>query len=153
MALFSHRRPGPVVTSDASGSWGCSAFTHDSLDWFQLRWPSEWQHANLTTKELLPVIITAALWGKHWCGKQVQFVSDNQAVVATLSTGRAGDPQLLHLLKCFFFWKPTSSLITLHGTSQGEETGKLMHYLGIGLMSFFTCFHRQHGPRQQYQQR
>ena len=37
------------VTSDASGSWGCGAYTQ-SGEWFQLEWPDEWLNINIAPK-------------------------------------------------------------------------------------------------------
>ena len=60
LSLFGSIIPGPpvaVVTSDASGHWGCGAFT-SSGDWFQFQWPRSWEPVHITVKELLPVVIT-----------------------------------------------------------------------------------------------
>ena len=48
-------------------------------------------------------MVAAALWGRAWHRSQVHFVSDNQAVVAVLSTRTTRDPPLIHLLRCLFF--------------------------------------------------
>ena len=103
IALFPNLSPGAVVVSDASRSWGCGAIARNSHDWFQLRWPSSWKPINIATKELFPVVVAAAIWGKHWSQSCVEFQSDNQAVVAALSNRSARDPQLMHLLRCLFF--------------------------------------------------
>ena len=39
-----------TVTSDASGSWGCEAFTSTG-EWFQLKWSDHWQERQITVKE------------------------------------------------------------------------------------------------------
>ena len=41
------------ITSEASGSWGCGAFS-SAGDWFQLKWPGTWSEVHITVKELLP---------------------------------------------------------------------------------------------------
>ena len=51
------------------------------------------------------MVVAAAIWGRHWGGKCVHFHSDNQAVVAALSSRTARDPQLMHLLRCLFFFE------------------------------------------------
>ena len=48
------------VFSDASGMFGCGAFAHHH-GWFQLRWPAEWQSIHITAKELVPIVILAAV--------------------------------------------------------------------------------------------
>ena len=40
-----------TMTSDASGSWGCGAFT-SSGEWLQLQWPESWASVHITVKEL-----------------------------------------------------------------------------------------------------
>ena len=55
-------RPQVVITSDASGSWGCGAYL-SSGKWFQLELPSSWDSIHITMKELLPIVIGAAVWG------------------------------------------------------------------------------------------
>ena len=42
-------------------------------------------------KELVPIVMAAALWGHKWRGMVVQFVSDNEAVVAVLNSWYARD--------------------------------------------------------------
>lgn len=59
-----------TVTSDASGSWGCGAFTSNG-QWFQYPWPESWSAVHITVKELLPIIMSCALWGHtcRWSGR------------------------------------------------------------------------------------
>jgi len=49
-----------VLTSDASGSWGCGALSSGGC-WFQLQWPEAWADVHITVKELLPVVIGVAI--------------------------------------------------------------------------------------------
>ena len=58
---------------------------------------------NIATKELFPIVLAAALWGRKWQGKQVLFRTDNKAVVAALASYSACDPPLVHLLRSLFF--------------------------------------------------
>lgn len=103
IALFPGLPSGPTIISDASGSWGCGAFCTASLNWFQLQWPPHWASTNIAVKELLPIVISAAIWGSSWRGTIILFKSDNQAAVAALTTRAARDPQLSHLLRRLFF--------------------------------------------------
>ena len=59
----------------------------------------------ITTKELLPLVLAAALWGRSWRGHLVQFWSDNMAVVEVLSSRTSSDPQLIQLLRCLLFFQ------------------------------------------------
>ncbi len=91
------------VWSDASGSWGCGALW--GPNWFQVRcedFPRARQW-DIAAKELLPIILAAAIWGKSWSRSIVQFNCDNAAVVAVITSGSAKDVWLAHLLRCLFF--------------------------------------------------
>ena len=72
---------GNMIIPNASGSLGCGAFEQEMLDSVQLHGPPSWQSVNIASKELLPIVVSAALWGSHWNRKQVWFISDNQAIV------------------------------------------------------------------------
>ncbi len=110
VSLFPTSLPrGPSVVSDASGTWGCGAFTGDHLPiWFHLPWPpSGWEGKNIAVKEMIPMVISAGIWGKQWRGRTVEFRSDNMAVVHALSKGAAREPHLAHLLCCLSFLEAT----------------------------------------------
>ena len=82
-----HTSQALTITSDASGSWGCGAWFGSK--WFQLKWEDQVAPKNIAVKELIPVLIAAAIWGKEWKGKQVISQCDNQAVVAVSAVGTA----------------------------------------------------------------
>ena len=42
-------------------------------------------HLSIEVKELIPVVLAAALFGHQWVGKVVQFVVDNKAVMDVLN--------------------------------------------------------------------
>ena len=90
-------------TSDASGSWGCGAIASNH-HWFQLKWPSTWSNSNIASKEMVPVVISAAIWGIHWHGQHILFRCDNESVVSVINTRNAKDRQLVHLSCCLFFF-------------------------------------------------
>ena len=97
------RKPGAVITTDASGTWGGAGFNSQG-QWFQLQWPSVWFSIHITIKELLPIVVASAIWGKHWRGLTVKCVCDNAAVVAIINSGRSKDKLAIHLLRCLFFF-------------------------------------------------
>ena len=68
--------PAHVVTSDASGSWGCGALT-DTGQWFQVQWPESWAEINIAAKEMVPVVISVAIWGQVWAKHRVLVRSDS----------------------------------------------------------------------------
>ena len=79
-SFFPPRSVGCHVYLDASGGWGCGALA-ESLGWFKVPWPSDWQAVDISVKELVPVAIAAAIWGPQWSGIHVCFHSDNMAVI------------------------------------------------------------------------
>ena len=75
----------------------------DSGQWFQVQWPESWAEIAIAAKEMVPVVISAAIWGVQWAKCRVLVQSDNMAVVHSLTTGTARDPLLMHLLCCLHF--------------------------------------------------
>ena len=101
--LWSRQAAAPafVVTSDASGSWGCGAL--QGSHWFQIPWNQDFVAEPIHVKELLPVVVAAFLWGKNWCSCIVEFVCDNMAVVEVLNRGYSRDKSIMRLLRSLFF--------------------------------------------------
>ena len=97
------RSPGVEVWSDASGSWGCGAIWE--TEWLQLAWSDcGWfLEAPIAAKELLPIVLAAAVWGPRWVGHTVMFHCDNQAAVAAVRGGYCKDPDMARMLRCLFF--------------------------------------------------
>ena len=50
------------VYSEACSTYGSGAFA-DTLGWFQVKWPEGWKEVDISVKELVPVVIAAAVWG------------------------------------------------------------------------------------------
>lgn len=74
-----------TVTSDASGSWGCGEFS--GKDWFQLNWPEVTWELHITVKELISIVLAAAVW------KCVMSYCDNAVVVVIVNQrGRSYAP-------------------------------------------------------------
>ncbi len=102
MSSRSKLRPDFILTSDASGSWGCGAFTSQH-EWFQYTWPPSWAGIHITVKELLPIVMACAVWESQWSSKSVKCFCDNAAVVAILNSGTSKDMLAMHLMRFFFF--------------------------------------------------
>ena len=94
--------PVAIITSEASGNWGCGAFSSEG-NWFQLAWPKEWLAWHITVKELLPVVISAAIWGNQWWGSTVRCKCDNAAVVAIVKSGTSKEAMVMELVRNLFF--------------------------------------------------
>ena len=128
-----------TVTSDASGSWGCGAFSE--REWFQLRWPETFRELHITVKELAPIVLAAAVWGKEWKGKCVMSYCDNAAVVVIINKGDSKEPEAMHLVRCLAFLKAKFqfSLVSSHIKGINNELADalsrdnvhyfLLHYL------------------------
>ena len=89
------------VTSDASGQWGCGAWSQSN--WFQFQWPEESRHHHIAFKELVAVLLACAVWGSKWHGTRIICRCDNQAAVQSITNRSCRDPSLMHLLRCLFF--------------------------------------------------
>ena len=98
--------PSPTchIYSDASGSFGCGAIQPIIGSWFQLQWPAAWDATGIAAKELVPIVVSALLWGCDWAGQHVCFHTDNEAVVAIIQKLSAKYPLLIQLLRCLFFY-------------------------------------------------
>ena len=58
------QEPDIILTSDASGSWGCGAYYNSH--WLQYPWTSLTRDYHITAKELLPIVLAVAVWGQQW---------------------------------------------------------------------------------------
>uniref|UniRef100_A0A1X7TP25 Reverse transcriptase domain-containing protein n=1 Tax=Amphimedon queenslandica TaxID=400682 RepID=A0A1X7TP25_AMPQE len=60
--------------------------------------------ADIQVKELIPVVIAAALFGRSWRGKLIVFSVDNQAVVHILNNTHSKESHLMHLIRLLAFY-------------------------------------------------
>ena len=102
-SFFPVPTPSIEVISDASGTYGCGGFAL-AHGWFQLEWPEEWHAVHITVKELVPVVIAAAVWGHRWRRNHICFRSDSMAVVNLLRKRTSKHNLLMHLLRCLVFY-------------------------------------------------
>ena len=66
VAILAPTAPAAVeVISDASGHWGCRAWSQHC--WFQYQWPEEALHYHIAFKELFALVMACATWGHEWC--------------------------------------------------------------------------------------
>ena len=66
--------------------------------WFQLQWDSHWKPYHIMVKELLPIVLGAAVWGSYLGRKTVMFQCDNSLYSSSK------DPASMHLLRCLWFF-------------------------------------------------
>ncbi len=81
MSSRSKLRPDIILTSDASGSWGCAVPSRCTTSGFNIHGPPP---IHITVKELL---LACAVWGWQWSAKSVKCFCGNAAVVAILNSG------------------------------------------------------------------
>ena len=84
------------VSSDAAGSVGYGAIL--GSDWFMGKWSPLQLPLSIAYKELFPIVLAASLWDHQWSANQVEFRSDNMAVVEVSRSGTSGDANLMVLL-------------------------------------------------------
>ena len=68
-----------------------------------MKWPPQAQEFAIAVKELFPVVIAAAFYGKYWSGQLVQFSVDNAAVVHILQATYSRESHLMHLIRVLVF--------------------------------------------------
>ena len=123
LSTVARKPPDVMVTSDASGGWGCGAFS-SSGEWFQFPWPENWKAVHITEKELIPIVIAATLWGSLWRGKTIQCWTDNAAVVAIVNSGRSRRSEIaMHLMRTLFFVMARFNLAIFATHVPGKENG------------------------------
>ena len=95
--------PSVVLATNASGNWGCGAVW--TSHWFHLKWDGTWSNTNIAVKELVSIILAAAIWGRYWTHQKALVLSDNMAVVQIFQTKSSWDREMMHLLCCLHFIK------------------------------------------------
>ena len=101
MTVVDRSNPVASITSDASGSWDCGAFYLSH--WFQIAWGGPVAESSITVKELVPIVVAVALWGRPWAGGIVLARCDNAAVVAMINKGTCKEQECMHQLRCLSF--------------------------------------------------
>ena len=103
-SFFPQPTPSHHLFSDASGSFGCGAICPEMNTWCQLQWPEAWDEVGIAAKELVPIVLAAALWGPNWSRQHILFHSDNEAVVTIIQKRHAKHQLINELLRCLFFY-------------------------------------------------
>ena len=91
------------VYTDAAGSFGCGAIW--GRHWFRYMWPPAFQGRPIITQELLPIIMACMIWGPWWANNRVVVHCDNQAAVCVVNVGYSRDKDMMHLMRCLFFYQ------------------------------------------------
>ena len=88
--------------TDASGTLGFGGYFQG--EWFYGEWPKEildrlTKRVSICFQELLPVVMAAILWGKHWSRKRIIFHCDNEGAVYILNKGSSACPDIMKLMR------------------------------------------------------
>lgn len=97
------QNPAHHLFTDASGSWGCGAWSLPL--WFQVPWQGLPALHSIALQELFPIVLACAVWGRLWQGTYVLCHSDNVAAVFQVNKLHARDPLAAHLLRCLAFFQ------------------------------------------------
>ena len=114
-ALALIQAPHIIITTDASGNWGCGAFWLQTHRWIQRPWQDAWHDMPIHTKELLPILLAAVMWGPYWRNSRILVKCNNMAVVNILATSTSRDPLVMHLLRTLHF---ISAFYSIHLIAQ-----------------------------------
>ena len=118
-----------TLTSDASGSWGCGEYCENR--WFHFKWSTQLMHLPIATKEMIPIVISAAIYGSQWTGKIVHFHTDSMAVVHVVNSLFCNNSHLMHLIRLLVFFASYHNFWFLPPILQGYTIQQLMLYLAI----------------------
>ena len=72
--------------------------------WLQLAWIGDWPEQSITVKELGPIVLAIAVWGKAWARQRILAKCDNMAVVHVLRARTSKHPLVMHLLRSLYFF-------------------------------------------------
>ena len=72
--------------------------------WFQCCWLPEWALHHIMVKELVPIVLSCAVWGRKLAGNRVLDECDNSSVVIAVNKHYARDQTAMHLLRSLWFF-------------------------------------------------
>ena len=55
-------------------------------------------------KELVPIILSCAVWGPYLTRRHVVFQCDNYSLVVAINKSASKDPLVMHLLRCLWLF-------------------------------------------------
>ena len=85
------------MSSDTAGALDYGAIFDGH--WFSGSWSESQCPLSIAYKELFPIIVAAHVWGSQWAARWIEFLSDNESVVAVLKSGTSKDRNLVVLLR------------------------------------------------------
>ena len=91
-------------------------------------------------KELIPIVLAAAIWGPSWSNHHVLCQCDNMAVVQAIRKGSSKEPSgiVMHLLRCLTFFTAIFQFTLTADHLSGIENGPADSISRNKLKLFFT---------------
>ncbi len=119
--------------------------------WFCCPWNGLWSQVGITEKELLPIVLAVAVWGRFWAHQRVRILCDNQAVVHICSSWRCRTPLATHLLRCLHLfaahWDVTIKVEHISGAiNHIPDALSRKSYAGVPSQGTGSCFSSNHHP-------
>ena len=102
LSFINGSTPNHAIVTDASGFWGCGAVF--GSQWMQLAWSKEWARMDIMAKELVPIVLSCAVWEPLLSGSSVEFKCNNSSVVDSITKGSSKELMVMHLLRCLWFF-------------------------------------------------
>jgi len=125
------------------GLWGLLKFSLVPAGLEQYNMHRGSQHC-YNTKELIPIVMAAAMWGKAWGGLVVCCRCDNDAVVAVVNRRTSRDQDLMHLLRCLSFFEAAFSFRVVASHIPGVENTLADDLSRNKLSSFLQAMGQSH---------
>ena len=88
-------------------------------------------------KELVHIVLTCAVWGPQLARSAVLFQCDNSSVVAAVKKGAAKETNVMHLLRCLWFFTAYYDISLLCEHIPGITNNLADHLSRGNLQSFF----------------
>ena len=117
--------------TDASGSIGYGAYFNGK--WLNGRWAPKHSQKSIAWKELYAILIASATWAPSLHRKKILFHCDNQAVVATISSGSSTCHDLMSLMHGPLSPASTGSSTGTYTAAHATDVRRVAHYMQRGL--------------------
>ncbi|XP_041368574.1 uncharacterized protein LOC121382952 [Gigantopelta aegis] len=101
--------------TDSTGSveLGCGAYFNGQ--WVYFQWPSHWRGSkimkDITFLELVPVVLSMAIWGERLANCKILFHVDNMALVSILNKQTSKDKHVMNLIRPFVYYAMRNNII------------------------------------------
>ena len=97
---------------------------------------------HITVKEMVPIVMAAAIWGSSWRAKSILVQCDNSAVVSIINHGALKNQVAMHLARCLAFITAKFDLHMLASHIKGTDN-ILADTLSRDNLSLFRSLHLQ----------